>query len=831
MSNQTDAPDNGADIEVRPETGKPEAKRAARRQGDAFWRQRLLRLIHPDRWSLRGRFVYASGVLLLLGVVTTIFFVAHAMHRSLETALADRLDTYERWLSHEIRGLEDGLALQAAAAVALPGVSDALARGDRAALEGALTPALERIRLGTGHTPPPLQFYDAEGKPLFNTWTRSGGSDDPGWDAGMAAAALHDLTPLAGLQVQSTGPRFAAVIPVLADGRAVGAVEAVAGLDELFAGMALPPEYGLVVALDPKAAERLHESAARRPLAGLVVTRAFGGADLHDLAAAAGNGPLPSAVGTVRLRAVRQADYRGQSVGQALLTYDAARPVGDVEDRLFMLGWLAVGGAAFLWLVLYINVKRIQDFLTRMKKVIIASHSTDFSERLETDTVHCLEVLQCRNKECPVYQDPTRVCYLETGDEAISPRWRGTCIFLNKYKTCAACPVYRLRHGDELMEMRHVLNTMMRLWSLFLGRIGRLLSEVLRTERAGRVSLDEVSGYLEAMARLTSYSHDLQGVYDRSEVYRQLEHVFEESFGISRFALLEEDSEKRMSAVLDRMPPDALHPEVLVNSELCRARRVAEDVISAQNPVLCPYFNINTATHVRCCLPMVMGGRVGAVFTFVLSRAQWEANKRSLVILKKYLEETAPTLSSLRLLELTKEQSLRDPLTHCHNRRFLDEYLSQVEHLAERMPRRIGFIMADLDHFKMVNDEHGHQAGDQILRQVVRIMRENIRRADLLVRYGGEEFLVLLAETSQADAAEHVAEKIRAAVETADLAIPSGARLKKTISLGVAVFPDDADQLYRAIKYADVALYQAKENGRNRVVRFLPEMWKDEDGY
>jgi diguanylate cyclase (GGDEF)-like protein len=286
-----------------------------------------------------------------------------------------------------------------------------------------------------------------------------------------------------------------------------------------------------------------------------------------------------------------------------------------------------------------------------------------------------------------------------------------------------------------------------------------------------------------------------------------LQWVFETRFGLSRFNLLEvNSSENRMISVIDLCNLNESHLDVFFNCDLCRAKRVAESLNSENNPQLCPYFGIDHESEVRCCMPMVMGGRVGAVFTFVTSRAAWKTVKANLGIMKKYLDETAPTLSSLRLLQISKEQALRDPLTQCHNRRFMDEDLGKLEGLHQRNQRKLGFIMADLDHFKMVNDEFGHLAGDEILKQLAVILRQNIRKSDLLVRYGGEEFLIILMEITQDDVTIQMAEKLRMMVEETKLALPSGGTIKKTISMGVAEFPNDADQFYKVIKYADVAL-------------------------
>jgi diguanylate cyclase (GGDEF)-like protein len=167
-------------------------------------------------------------------------------------------------------------------------------------------------------------------------------------------------------------------------------------------------------------------------------------------------------------------------------------------------------------------------------------------------------------------------------------------------------------------------------------------------------------------------------------------------------------------------------------------------------------------------------------------------------------------------------------MTGAYNRRFMDEYLAQTEVLSKREDKRLGFLMADLDHFKIVNDQYGHQSGDAILKQIVEIMRGNIRRSDLIVRYGGEEFLIILVDPTNDGDSEKVAEKIRKAVESHRFLLPNEDTLQKTISLGVSEFPEDASQLYQAIKFADVALYEAKKGGRNCSLRFKPHMWTED---
>jgi diguanylate cyclase (GGDEF)-like protein len=131
--------------------------------------------------------------------------------------------------------------------------------------------------------------------------------------------------------------------------------------------------------------------------------------------------------------------------------------------------------------------------------------------------------------------------------------------------------------------------------------------------------------------------------------------------------------------------------------------------------------------------------------------------------------------------------------------------------------------MCDLDYFKQVNDQYGHETGDLLLEETATALLKTVREADYVIRFGGEEFLVLLIDVEEGEA-DTVAEKIRQAVAAVRVQTASGP-LSKTISIGVSSFPADGEALWQTIKFADVALYKAKAAGRDRVVHFLPEMW------
>lgn len=169
-------------------------------------------------------------------------------------------------------------------------------------------------------------------------------------------------------------------------------------------------------------------------------------------------------------------------------------------------------------------------------------------------------------------------------------------------------------------------------------------------------------------------------------------------------------------------------------------------------------------------------------------------------------------LSNIALREKLRNQALRDPLTGLYNRRYMEDSLDRFVRLAEREDRKVSVIMIDLDHFKRLNDEHGHATGDAILREAAAAIIGALRETDVDCRYGGEEMIVFLPDCDLDDAAAK-AEQIRARIESL-----SGAHgAKVSASLGVSSVPCTARNSAELVKTADTALYRAKHNGRNQV--------------
>lgn len=171
-----------------------------------------------------------------------------------------------------------------------------------------------------------------------------------------------------------------------------------------------------------------------------------------------------------------------------------------------------------------------------------------------------------------------------------------------------------------------------------------------------------------------------------------------------------------------------------------------------------------------------------------------------------------------RLFESTERELLSDPLTGLANRRFLHDILLRELRRAHRSKLPVSLVFVDVDHFKGVNDTYGHRVGDEALQQVAAIMLASVRATDVVVRYGGEEFIILLPETGRDDA-HQVAEKLRQTIagSTLESTSRSGIMLELTVSAGVAAYPSDCVSGEELILKADQALYFAKQHGRNRV--------------
>lgn len=391
--------------------------------------------------------------------------------------------------------------------------------------------------------------------------------------------------------------------------------------------------------------------------------------------------------------------------------------------------------------------------------------------------------------------------------------------------------------NDEIGQIATDMNRLLTFLDDGLNRIGTNVARL--TERTPAPGENLLTATIDMVDGLTKAAHFKQAIEEdevKNEIYQRLSVALQEEFKLQEFSLYEVSSNKKqMKAIMvDGQIADTCRwcdPQILIRPEACRVRRTGHLVDSISSPGICysfqPPAELGERRHV--CFPVIQSGAVGSVVQLMTTPEKSAELLSQIPFINVYLRETAPVLETKRLMENLRDSTLRDPMTGLNNRRFLEEYVETLVSSVHRKRAHVAILMLDLDYFKMVNDTYGHDAGDAVLKSLSTLLKQSVRASDLVIRYGGEEFLIILID-SEGEAADHVAEKIRLAVESLKVQV-AGITLQKTISIGIADFPTDSDTFWQAVKFADVAMYQAKDQGRNRVVRFNPAMWSDNKEY
>ena len=242
---------------------------------------------------------------------------------------------------------------------------------------------------------------------------------------------------------------------------------------------------------------------------------------------------------------------------------------------------------------------------------------------------------------------------------------------------------------------------------------------------------------------------------------------------------------------------------------------------TGQSEVHCTHFSAKSPEN-YICLPLVAHGEaIGMVYVECISSgiaAMVDANLRAL---QQMVELASIRIAGLNLRTILEHQSIRDSLTNLFNRRFMEIALDRELRRAVRHQKHLAVLMLDLDHFKLLNDTYGHEAGDVVLREIAGVMRQAVRSEDTVCRYGGEEFVAILPELGPEEALSR-AESIRHLVSELRIYHRGESLREVTISIGVAVYPHNGESPEQILSLADRALYEAKHLGRNRVVLAEP---------
>jgi diguanylate cyclase (GGDEF)-like protein len=331
---------------------------------------------------------------------------------------------------------------------------------------------------------------------------------------------------------------------------------------------------------------------------------------------------------------------------------------------------------------------------------------------------------------------------------------------------------------------------------------------------------------IEDISEIYNYKKTIETDLSKEDIYYRLQQVFQDKLKIKAFHIFEndlvKDERKTIFSTNESTPCCHLQKDV---KESCRAERT-DTIVSSENfPEICRV----AACPNNCeytCIPFSINEQKSVTVHILCHDTECLKHvKYQIGIIKKYLEETKPIMESRMLMDVLRERNLIDGLTGLYNRKYLDSFIDKQMPNALEKGSTFAIMFLDIDYFKMVNDTYGHDAGDAILQKLSKTMKEQIGEKDFIIRFGGEEFLIIMenpTEESALDLATRINHEFSKLVFTFN-----NESFSKTVSIGYSFFPSDTDQIWKCIKFADLCLYEAKETGRNKVIRFRKELLKN----
>jgi len=342
--------------------------------------------------------------------------------------------------------------------------------------------------------------------------------------------------------------------------------------------------------------------------------------------------------------------------------------------------------------------------------------------------------------------------------------------------------------------------------------------------------LHEARTIISELSDIYKFKKTIELDGSKDEVYGRIVDILKLKYHVGHFAFFEVNNvtaERKLIYTTEEKP--MCFEKTNKNALNCRAFRTSSVTISTEFPNLCKACLDTEINYV--CIPFYINNDISLTVSMTSDKIEEvDLMKKNISSIKHYLEAAKPVIESQILMEKLKDTSLRDGMTGLYNRRFLDEFIDKILSQASRSNDTYAVLMLDVDFFKMVNDTYGHDVGDKVIVSLSKILKNSIRESDLAIRYGGEEFLIMLHNAND-EGMRSVADKIHSEFAKLSFDVGTGEPLRKTISIGIAKFPMDGDTIWKCIKYADTALYEAKNTGRNKIVEFTPEMFKSGDEF
>jgi len=334
--------------------------------------------------------------------------------------------------------------------------------------------------------------------------------------------------------------------------------------------------------------------------------------------------------------------------------------------------------------------------------------------------------------------------------------------------------------------------------------------------------LKNINDTIDRLSDIYKFKQTIENDKELGDIYNRIAFILKDKFLLDDFTMTEIDITHKTKKIV--YSEKECHCEIL-NGE-CRADRIHASVDSSIFPASCELYKDDGSEYI--CTPYSISSDLTLILTIVtIGKEQTDRVRSIMSDIEDYITTARPAIVSKKLMQILNTMARVDQLTDMYNRKFLDEFADVSIPQALRAKTNYAILMIDVDYFKMINDTYGHDVGDEAIRVVSKVIKNQIRKSDIAIRYGGEEFIALLYNCEE-EHIQKIAESIR--TEFAKQKIQAnGETFSKTLSIGYSLFPKDSDSIWKCIKYADISLYKAKEGGRNQVVMFKPEMIEESD--
>jgi two-component system cell cycle response regulator len=354
--------------------------------------------------------------------------------------------------------------------------------------------------------------------------------------------------------------------------------------------------------------------------------------------------------------------------------------------------------------------------------------------------------------------------------------------------------------------------------------------EQLRKSRRELIKLNQYTTLQkELLSQEADFSRDLNQFLDAESKKSFIKDRFSAFLGARLFTIFSIDESKREFKLFvsnhGDLPPNLIVP---VDRE-----SIMYEVLRTRNHLFIRDFDVSPfrksgrkkyTTRIVCSVPLISGHKTIGVLNVndpeIADVERFDFEGR----IVRTSQHLAVSLHNTILYEKVKDLSMRDSMTGLYNFRHFLETLRQEIDKAKRYKDPLSCIMLDIDNFKTVNDTHGHQVGDMVLKELARSVSISVRSSDIPARYGGDEFVIVLPKTDKVLALK-LANRLMKLFSGKEIRISdnNGQNVKVTLSIGIAAFPDDTTDMDELMKMADEALYRAKAGGKNRIVEYVGE--------